>query len=237
MYCPNCGKQNDDNATACTACDSSLEPVEVTAAETVVQEATDQATETVTDATAAFAETVSSADTAPTDAPQSYQSAAPAPPYQPSAAAPYQTPTTTPYQAPAAPYQSSTATSYQVPGQATPYGQQPYQTPGQPAPYGQAPYPTPTSTTGYSTYQPYGAAQSDASKNWGAVVGLVLGILGIVVAWYLSALLGGIIAAGGIACSAMGLRSAKRGLAIGGLICSIIGAVLGFGYYFVFLVS
>lgn len=82
-------------------------------------------------------------------------------------------------------------------------------------------YHPPSSNTGY--YPPSG----DAGKNRAATAGLVLGISGITFCW-LSFLFGLIFSVGAVVFSAIGMRNAKRGPAIAGLVCGLIGTMLEF---------
>lgn len=88
---------------------------------------------------------------------------------------------------------------------------------------------------GYSFVKP-----GDRSKNWAAILGLVLGILSIPCCFggffffnpnvyatlYIPAIISGVIGTAGLIFSIIGMKSTKKGLAIGGLICAIVGLVM-----------
>jgi hypothetical protein len=105
----------------------------------------------------------------------------------------------------------------------TPYGgyQQPYQYPTTPppGPYGYGPPPPP--------YHGYGQPRAGNGK---AVAGLVLGILSILFFWLF--FFDGIFVILGLIFSILGISESKlpgaggRGMAVAGLVCTIIGAIL-----------
>jgi hypothetical protein len=96
---------------------------------------------------------------------------------------------------------------------------------------------------------PYGMPyMGDPSKNWAAIVGLVLGIISVpaccvpmsfstitmVTVVMIVCLLIGVAA---IVLSVVGMRSAMRGMAIGGLVCGIVGTTFMFIFLIVMTVS
>ena len=106
----------------------------------------------------------------------------------------------------------------------TPYGQQPqqpYQYPPPSSAYGQGAPPPP----------PYHGYVQPKTGNGKAVAGLVLGILSIVMCWLF--FFDAVFVVLGLIFSLLALSEAKsrpgapgRGMAIGGLVCTIVGAVL-----------
>lgn len=163
-------------------------------------------------------------------------------PYAPPPAAPYgqQPPAGQPYGQPQDPYSQPQPPQYgQPPTSGQPYGQptsgQPYGQPTSGQPYGQPPpYQDP-----YAAQQPYGAAptypnagypQPQGQQNTLGLVSMILGIASIPLACcYLGIPLG--IAA--VVTGYLGRQKAAQGLANNdgqakaGLICGIVGAVLG----------
>src|SRR4051812_7524572 len=103
--------------------------------------------------------------------------------------------------------------------------------PEPPAPAPPPPRPTaehdfPMST--WATTSPGTLYQDSPPRGGGvAVVSLILGIISLI-AW-LFPLLGVPVAAGGLICGILGRRSTRRGMAVAGLVMSVIGLVLGVG--------
>ena len=128
--------------------------------------------------------------------------------------------------------QNQTFGQTQINGQQQPYGQQPYQQQNQM--YGQQPY-----QQQYPYYaQPARAVVSDTmpmKQNNMAISGLVFGIFAILGFWApVAGLTAGII---GIVCSAIGLakKDSRKGMAIAGLILSIIAIVLSLVMLFLYI--
>jgi hypothetical protein len=105
----------------------------------------------------------------------------------------------------------------------TPYGQQPY---GQ-QPYGQQPYPP-------APYgpppMPYGYGPQPRRSNGKAVTAMVLGILSILLCWLFffdaALVIPGLIFSLIAMSETKGAGGSGRGMAVAGLICTLIGAVL-----------
>ena len=68
----------------------------------------------------------------------------------------------------------------------------------------------------------------DASKNWAAVLGMILGILSLVLCCVIY--VAPIFALAGLIFSIMGKKSQKKGMAVAGMITSILGLVVGIIY-------
>lgn len=77
----------------------------------------------------------------------------------------------------------------------------------------------------YTGYTDYPAPQTRGGG--AAIASLVLGIV-VLVAWLLP-LLGLPVGAAGLICGIMGRRSARRGMAVAGIVMSVIGLVLAVG--------
>ena len=129
--------------------------------------------------------------------------------------------------------QNQTFGQTQINGQQQPYGQQPYQQQNQM--YGQQPY-----QQQYPYYaQPARAVVSDTmpmKQNNMAISGLVFGIFAILGFWApVAGLTAGII---GIVCSAIGLakKDSRKGMAIAGLILSIVAIMLSLIILFLYIV-
>ena len=136
-------------------------------------------------------------------------------------------------QAPQAPQVAQDPNIYSQPQQVPPA----YAPPQQPVQGGFTPPPQPYAPPAYQAPQQYPAPVpagpkpakvGNASKNWAGVMGMILGILSLVLCCipYLSPFLG----VGGLIFSIMGLKSQKKGMAVAGLITSIIGTIIALIY-------
>lgn len=124
---------------------------------------------------------------------------------------------------------------YQQPQQAPTGGYVPPQPQQQVPPSGFVPPPQPYAPPTYQatpTYAAPGAVKppkaGDAAKNWAGVLGMILGILSLVLCCvpYITPFLG----IGGLIFSFMGMKSQRKGMAVAGLITSIIGTIIAIIY-------
>lgn len=92
--------------------------------------------------------------------------------------------------------------------------------------FGYAPPKKTTFFGGYPTPSVGHTAQGDATKNWAAITGFALGVISFSTLFTFWGILFGLLA---IVFSAIGLKSGKRSLAVGGLTAGIISVLLIIG--------
>lgn len=96
--------------------------------------------------------------------------------------------------------------------------------------------PMPGYQMGYMPVKP-----GDRSRDWAAILGLILGILSIPCCFggvavftdifnyatlYIPSCVSGLIGLAGLIFSIIGMKSTKKGMAIGGLVCAIVGLLM-----------
>ncbi|MBP5581312.1 MAG: DUF4190 domain-containing protein [Ruminococcus sp.] len=86
-------------------------------------------------------------------------------------------------------------------------------------------------------FDPYSGSSAPTSKTSGfAIASLVLGIISIVICC--TTYIGGIVGILAIIFGAVAIKkTGKSGLAVAGLVCGVVGAILGFGYLIVILIK
>ena len=141
-----------------------------------------------------------------------------------------------PIEQPAAPvndlpvYGADTAPAQPQQPAANPYSSMPVYGAGQ-NPYAQTPQPNQTygAAPNYSNYTPagyYGAPKpGEQSKDWAAITALVCGILSIPCCLAYGA--GVLVAIAAVVFGIIGIKSTKKGMAIAGLICGVVGLLFG----------